>query len=520
MPSPFSGITPLSFLQTFVLELMNVREQTGPADEQLIERIGRSAGKFFEDSFREEYGKQGPLTPEEYADAIIGLKNHIGGNFSLASGQPGCIRVINTACPFGEGVKNAPELCRMTSSVFGGIAARNFGYARVVLERRIAQNDGRCEVCIYTDPELAKGQPGVEYQPEVHAGSKAIGELQADIEERMGQIWRQYGTRQGRQDAGAGPLIVAQSPAMRQVLRAVETVAPTPATVLIRGETGVGKELIARAIHALSPRHRKPFVAVNCGAIPESLIESALFGHEKGAFTGAVDVHQGYFERAQGGTLFLDEVDALSPAAQTKLLRVVQEGELERVGGHRDIQVDARVVAASNADLALAVEEGRFRKDLYYRLNVVRLFIPPLAERPEDLPQLVQTILKRLGQRYGKPALSVSGKVMEQLRGHTWPGNVRELENILERAALFSESDVLQKVELDRPSAAPCGDGGKSARRQAVAKADREQLERALQRYQGNVAQAARWLELTPRAVYQKIAAYGLDVSRYRVVRG
>jgi two-component system response regulator HydG len=516
MPSPFSGITPLSFLQTFVLELMNAREQAGPAEGQIIEQIGRSAGKFFEDCFREEYGKRAALSQEEYADAIIGLKNHIGGNFSLASGEPGCIRVSNSACPFGEGVKNAPELCRMTSSVFGGIAARNFGYAKVVLEKRIALNDGCCEVAIYTDPGLAKGHPGVEYQAGAASDSRAIGDLQADIEERMGQIWRQYGTRQDRQEAGAGPLIVAQSPAMRQVLRAVEAVASTPATVLIRGETGVGKELIARAIHALSSRHRKPFVAVNCGAIPEGLVESALFGHEKGAFTGAVDVHQGYFERAQGGTLFLDEVDSLSPAAQTKLLRVLQEGELERVGGHRDIQVDARVVAASNADLETAVEEGGFRKDLYYRLNVVRLPIPSLAERPEDLPQLVQTILNRLAQRYGKPRLTVSGKVMEQLRGHTWPGNVRELENTLERAVLFAVGDELQRVELDQPGTASGADGGKSVRRQAMAKADREHLERALLRFQGNVTQTARWLEVTPRAVYQKIAAYGLDAARYR----
>jgi two-component system response regulator HydG len=258
-------------------------------------------------------------------------------------------------------------------------------------------------------------------------------------------------------------------------------------------------------------------VKVNCAAIPETLLESELFGHEKGAFTGAVDVHQGYFERAQGGTLFLDEVDSLSPAAQTKLLRVVQEGELERVGGHRDIQVDARVVAASNADLATAVEEGRFRKDLYYRLNVVRLSIPPLAERPEDLPQLVQTILNRLAQRYGKPRLTVSSQVMEQLRAHAWPGNVRELENTLERAVLFAQGEELQRVELDRPAAVPDSGGGKSARRQALARADREQLELALRRFQGNVAQAARWLELSPRAVYQKIAAYGLDAARYRV---
>lgn len=212
-------------------------------------------------------------------------------------------------------------------------------------------------------------------------------------------------------------------------------------------------------------------------------------------------------------------MDSLSPAAQTGLLRVIQEGELERVGGRRVIHVDTRIVAATNADLESVVAEGRFRKDLFYRLNVVRLVIPPLAERLDDLPQLVQSILKRLGQRYGKPLLTVSGNVMEQLRAYSWPGNVRELENILERAVLFAEGDVLQHVELAPADAEMPAGAGKAARRTAKGRAEQELLEQALRRFQGNVAQAAQWLDLTPRAVYQKINAYGLDLSRYRLSR-
>ncbi|WP_255210904.1 methanogen output domain 1-containing protein [Methylogaea oryzae] len=225
MSTPFSGITPVSFLQTFVLELMNVREQAGPADAQVIERIGCAAGKFFEDSFREEFGKRDALTPEEYADAILGLKNHIGGNFSLASSAPGCIRVVNTACPFGDGVKNAPELCHMTSSVFGGIAARNFGYAKVVLEKRIALDQGGCEVCVYTDRESAKDRPGVEYQADRKSDARAIGELQADIEERMGRIWRQYGTRQAATMPAPAP---SSSPSRRPCARCCGRWKPSP----------------------------------------------------------------------------------------------------------------------------------------------------------------------------------------------------------------------------------------------------------------------------------------------------
>jgi DNA-binding NtrC family response regulator len=515
----FSQLTPIGFLQTFVIELMELCEESGAAQaEQIIERIALSAGRFFEEIFRAEYGLDQALDGELYADLIIGLKNKIGGHFSLVSSNAERIRVASSSCPFGEGVKNSPELCRMTSGVFGAIAARNFGYAKVVLERRIALGHDGCEVGVYLNPEAAAGLPGVEYRDrrESRLDQRSALDLQARIEERMHHIWCQMNVRHSTLPDTERPTIVAQSPAMRNVLQAIEIVAPTPATVLIRGETGVGKELVARAIHAMSERCEKPFIAVNCGAIPEGLVESVLFGHEKGAFTGAIEVHRGYFERADGGTLFLDEVDSLTPAVQTKLLRVLQEGELERVGGHRTLSVDTRIIAATNCDLERAVADGSFRKDLYYRINVVKLAIPPLSERPEDIPYLVDLILKRLAARYRKPIQGVTAELMERLRAYSWPGNVRELENVLERAVLFTQSSVIDDAELGPNRAFPLESGWKAVRKQVLERTEREYLEQALKRFQGDVNQVAESMELTPRAVYLKLSELGIDPSLFR----
>lgn len=307
--------------------------------------------------------------------------------------------MVNSRCPFGEGVSEFPELCRMTSSVFGGIAARSFGYAKVEIKKSIARQDGGCEVCVYTNPELAKQKPGLEYISTAPSQEKMdMDALQSRIEQSLYKIWQMRGKQASKKIQP--PAIVAKSTAMQKALQDIEVISPTLATVLIEGPTGVGKELVAKAIHAMSERNTRPFMAINCCAIPESLIETALFGHEKGAFTGAVEVHQGFCERAQGGTLFLDEVDSLSPAAQTRLLRVLQEGELERVGGKQTLLVDVRIVSATNQNLEQLVAQGRFRSDLYYRINVVSLVIPPLAERPEDFPYLVQLILQRLNKKY------------------------------------------------------------------------------------------------------------------------
>ena len=242
--------------------------------------------------------------------------------------------------------------------------------------------------------------------------------------------------------------IVGHHPAMQKVYRLVAQVARTTTTVLITGESGTGKELVARAIHRQGPRRDKPFVAVNPAAVAESLIESELFGHERGAFTGANQRKLGRFELAQGGTLFLDEIATLKGELQVKLLRVLQEREIERVGGTHPIKIDVRVVAATNADLKDAVARGAFREDLYYRLNVVSIDVPPLAQRADDIPLLVEHFVHRYSRECNKPVDELSPEVLTALREYEWPGNVRELQNVIERAVVLAEGPVIQLSDL------------------------------------------------------------------------
>jgi formate hydrogenlyase transcriptional activator len=248
--------------------------------------------------------------------------------------------------------------------------------------------------------------------------------------------------------------IVGESAALRGVLKKVETVAPTDSTVLICGETGTGKELIARSLHDLSPRRERTFVKLNCAAIPTGLLESELFGHEKGAFTGAISQKVGRFELAHRGTLFLDEVGDIPPELQPKLLRVLQEQEFERLGSTRTIRVDVRLVAATNRDLVQMVAEGRFRSDLYYRLNVFPLVLPPLRQRPDDIPRLVRHFTQHFARRMGRRIETIPSAVMDALVGYPWPGNIRELQNVIERAVILSVGPSLQVPlgDLQTPS--------------------------------------------------------------------
>src|SRR6202041_665630 len=237
--------------------------------------------------------------------------------------------------------------------------------------------------------------------------------------------------------------IVGSSQSLRKVLKAVDKVAPTDSTVLILGETGTGKELIARAIHKRSPRSSRAFIRVNCAALPSELIASELFGHEKGAFTGALERRIGRFEAADGGTLFLDEIADLPPETQITLLRVLQEREFERIGSTKPVQVDVRVLAATNRDLAAEVDEGNFRQDLYYRLNVFPINVPPLRERIGDIPLLAEYLLERYAKKTGKKIATIDPSTLEMLQNYDWPGNVRELQNVIERAVILCESTVL-----------------------------------------------------------------------------
>ena len=248
------------------------------------------------------------------------------------------------------------------------------------------------------------------------------------------------------QDSNEFEGIVGSSPVLRAVLDQVRTVAPTGATVLIEGETGTGKELIARSIHMNSERRRRPFVKVNCAAIPAELLESELFGHERGAFTGAIAQRIGRFEAANGGTLFLDEIGEMPVHLQAKLLRCVQEQEIERVGGNRTIHIDVRIVAATNRDLKAMVEENKFRADLYYRLAVFPLTIPPLRERRRDIPVLTGYFVQKYSRRMGREIESVPAQAIEALSGYDWPGNIRELQNVIERSVILSNGPELQVI--------------------------------------------------------------------------
>src|SRR3989475_11534752 len=265
-----------------------------------------------------------------------------------------------------------------------------------------------------------------------------------------------------------GQEIIGESPALKAALEHVEIVAPTDSTVLILGETGTGKELIARAIHNLSPRRDRIFVSANCASIPAGLLESELFGHEKGAFTGAIAREIGRFELANKGTLFLDEVGDIPLELQPKLLRALQEQEFERLGSTRTVRVDVRLVAATNRDVAQMVGDGRFRSDLYYRLNVFPVVLPPLRERPEDVPRLVRHFTQRFARRMGRRIESVPAPVMDALVRYPWPGNVREMQNIIERAVILSPGPSLRIPLGDlRPAAtearAPAGEPGSLA---------------------------------------------------------
>jgi two-component system response regulator PilR (NtrC family) len=244
--------------------------------------------------------------------------------------------------------------------------------------------------------------------------------------------------------------LVGDSPRMREVMDLIDRIAPTHSTVLICGESGTGKELAARAIHARSPRHDRPFVSINCGAMPDELLESELFGHARGSFTGAVNAKKGLFEVADGGTLFLDEIGDTTPAMQVKLLRVLQERRIRRVGGTEEAEVNVRVLAATNQDLEQLVRERRFREDLYYRINVIQIKMPPLREKREDIPRLATHFLQKYGALMSKRVVGLEADALRQLQEHDWPGNVRELENVIERAVALARGESITREELSR----------------------------------------------------------------------
>jgi transcriptional regulator with GAF, ATPase, and Fis domain len=322
--------------------------------------------------------------------------------------------------------------------------------------------------------------------------------------------------------------IVGRSTALNSVLDQIRLVAPADSTVLILGETGTGKELIARAIHSASSRHERPLIKVNCAALPASLIESELFGHEKGAFTGATEKRIGRFELANGGTIFLDEIGELPTEVQIKLLRVLQEREFERIGASSTVRVDIRVIAATNRDLTQAVAEGKFRRDLFYRLNVFPIVMPPLRQRPDDIPLLAHYFVQRHAGRIGRPITRVPAATMARLTAYPWPGNIRELENVIERAVILSSGPDLELASELIPAIAVAVDdtsnAGLTTDTSAVTAADRslghierehilEVLQRTNWRIEGPNGAAA-ILRLNPSTLRSRMKKFGLERGR------
>ena len=308
--------------------------------------------------------------------------------------------------------------------------------------------------------------------------------------------------------------IIGHSNAMREIFATVERVAPTRATVLLCGESGVGKDMIARAIHHHSPRADRPFVKINCAALPENLMESELFGYEKGAFTGANMTKPGKFEQADTGTVFLDEIGEVPAAIQVKLLRILQEREFERLGSNKTRHIDVRVLAATNADLRAALEQGTFREDLYYRLNVLPIDIPSLRERKQDIPFLVEHFVKKLRKDLGSPVESVSEAAMDRLMSYHWPGNVRELENVIERRMVLASGPVLEAsdIRLDTaPKARTATVDNFLPEGMTLDEFEQSLIREALHRSNGNKSQAARLLGLTRNALRYRLTQMGIE---------
>jgi DNA-binding NtrC family response regulator len=310
----------------------------------------------------------------------------------------------------------------------------------------------------------------------------------------------------------ARPTLIAESRAMRTVLSQIERVAPGDVNVLITGEHGTGKDVVARAIHATSQRARRPLITVNAGSLAETLFESELFGHVKGAFTDAKTDRVGSFELADGGTLFLDEIANVSPKQQAKLLRVLESGDLQRVGSSRIRRVDVRVLAATNADLAVEVTEGRFREDLLYRLNTVEIHLPPLRERREDVPALAGLFLCEQAVRAGKPVVELSAGAMRALLAHSWPGNIRELRHAVERGVLMARGAAVTEEDLGLQTPRPTGahPAGELGGELTLEDAERLLIQRALVRHGGNVSRAAEALGVSRSALYRRLQHYGL----------
>ncbi|MDR1444005.1 MAG: sigma 54-interacting transcriptional regulator [Treponema sp.] len=409
-------------------------------------------------------------------------------------------RTVNRRREDMEGLSYYCVPIRSRGSVTGTLSA----------ERRIREED--------PEPRMARDRALLEKVSSIISDSAKLRErileeqFRLRREEGAGDGW----ARAGRIAAESG--IIGTSSSMREVYEMLGRVAPSGATVLITGESGTGKELVAAELHRLSKRAAGPFVKVNCAALPESIIESELFGHEKGAFTGAAALRKGRFELAHSGSVFLDEIGELPPQMQVKLLRVLQERELERVGGTSTIKVDVRLIAATNRNLEEEVKAGRFREDLYYRLNVFPLRVPPLRERKSDVMLLADHFAGKYGEKNGKRIRRISAPAIDLLTGHTWPGNVRELENCIERAVILSADQVIHAYNLppSLQTAASSNTAPTTTLEAALSRLEKEMILEALKTAGGNMAAAARSLGISERQMGLRVRHYGINRRVYR----
>ena len=497
-------------LRTALGPLLSLLEVRAGLTWGMVTLLERATGLL---KIEEAYG----LSPEEKKRGVYRLGEGLVGRV-FESGIPVTVPDLSRETHFLNRAKNRTRE-DMAGLSYYCVPIRSGGNVIGTLsaERRIQGED--------IENRMAVDRIFLEKVSSIIADSAKLRERIAEEQFRLHQAGGGVTEEPVNRDQGgriiAGSEIVGTSNALRSVHGMLSQVAPSDATVLITGESGTGKELIAAEIHRLSRRVGAPLVKINCAAIPESLIESELFGHERGAFTGADRQRKGRFELAHHGTLFLDEIGELSPQVQVKLLRVLQERELERVGGNSTIKVDVRLITATNRNLEEAVKSGRFREDLYYRLNVFPLHIPPLRERKSDIVLLADYFAEKYADRNGKRIKRISTPAIDLLTSYSWPGNVRELENAIERAVILSRDQVIHSYDLPPSLQSPSSTNTEptTTLEAALSRLEKELVVEALKIADGNMAAAARRLGITERQMGLRVRHYGINWRLYRATK-
>jgi two-component system response regulator PilR (NtrC family) len=407
--------------------------------------------------------------------------------------QPYAVAILDIQMPGADGIKVLREIVRIRPET-RVIMITAYGTVEMAVE---AIKLGACDYVmkpVMFDDILAKIRQHLKYL-----------ELQEENEQLKREVDGKFHIGQ----------IIGQSPGMQQVFGIIRKVAPTKSNVLITGESGTGKELVARAIHSLSSKNGRRFVAINCSAIPETLLESELFGHKKGSFTSAIADKKGLFECARGGTLFLDEIGHMPMSCQVKLLRAVEDRQITPVGSTESVDIDLRLMAATNRNLPEEIKAGQFREDLYYRMNVVGIHLPPLRERKEDIPLLVEHFVKKYNTEMGKQCVGVSDDVMRLLMGYEWKGNIREMQNVIERAVIFAEDDVIRASDIGLIGSKVVALGEENESLLAAVKAyEKEHICRVLNKYDWNKVEAAKALNVGLSSLYRKIFELEINVDK------